>query len=375
MKLKKVLVTGTNFENKGAQLMLVAIVQQLAAERLALVMGSTGFSDYQRRAKLGLYQLLSPNKLGLQHLWRSLPPRWRQRYGLVMQAEIDVVLDAAGYGFTEVWGIANLEANVDRFLGFVRQGKKVILLPQAFGPFTDPRSRIAVARLVRSGISIFARDQESLRHLRTTVDALPPSVALAPDFTNLVARASLRQELPGDVFFTLNMRVIDAAKTVSCEAYLAFAEKLVEAVRGRSLRPFLLIHEEGADVKLTEEFGVRLRLPVVSVDDPVEAKAIIGACRFGFSSRFHAVVSALSQAVPCFTLGWAHKYERLLDDYGMPGYSLHVGMPWEQVEHNLVELSAPSTYAMLATRLDQAAARQKDLTRAMWAQVRSIIGD
>jgi colanic acid/amylovoran biosynthesis protein len=43
-----------------------------------------------------------------------------------------------------------------------------------------------------------------------------------------------------------------------------------------------------------------------------DARAVIGRCDYLVGSRFHALVFALSQAVPCTALGWSHKYGELM---------------------------------------------------------------
>src|SRR5690606_16252960 len=65
------------------------------------------------------------------------------------------------------------------------QGKKIILLPQAFGPFEDPAVLKEIQTVGKYSNLIFARDPVSYQNL---VKALPShkNVVQYPDFTNLL---------------------------------------------------------------------------------------------------------------------------------------------------------------------------------------------
>ena len=52
-----------------------------------------------------------------------------------------------------------------------------------------------------------------------------------------------------------------------------------------------------------------------------ELKGIIGSCELAVPSRYHALVASISQAIPSFCVGWAGKYEGLLDRVGLKRYS------------------------------------------------------
>ena len=66
-----------------------------------------------------------------------------------------------------------------------RQGKKIILLPQAFGPFTDEETRAEFIKLIDCIDLAFARDPQSYEYI-AQLDVPLERIKIAPDFTNLV---------------------------------------------------------------------------------------------------------------------------------------------------------------------------------------------
>ncbi len=53
-----------------------------------------------------------------------------------------------------------------------------------------------------------------------------------------------------------------------------------------------------------------------------EMKAVIGKTACVIGSRFHALVAALSQGIPCMALSWSHKYRELLKPFGLEKYAV-----------------------------------------------------
>ena len=52
-----------------------------------------------------------------------------------------------------------------------------------------------------------------------------------------------------------------------------------------------------------------------------ELRAWIGQCRFLVSSRFHAMVFALSEQVPVMLIGWSHKYQEVMEQFGLEEFA------------------------------------------------------
>ena len=48
---------------------------------------------------------------------------------------------------------------------------------------------------------------------------------------------------------------------------------------------------------------------------PIEYKKILSGAIFNISSRYHVLVGSFSVGVPCFSLGWSHKYDEFLSLY------------------------------------------------------------
>ena len=56
--------------------------------------------------------------------------------------------------------------------------------------------------------------------------------------------------------------------------------------------------------------------------DAEEIRAYIGKCRVLVASRFHAMIGSLEQKVPVLLVGWSHKYQEVLDMFGLGQYAI-----------------------------------------------------
>ena len=68
-------------------------------------------------------------------------------------------------------------------------------------------------------------------------------------------------------------------------------------------------------IKVVSKLYKPSQLIVVNEDDPLEIKRIIGTASLVISSRYHGLISGLSQNVPSLATSWSHKYKELLIAY------------------------------------------------------------
>lgn len=368
-------VVGTSTWNKGAELMQVAIGEHMRVWEDVRLAVPGGFGSFDERARYGLRYLLPPLRPGRARLGMYLVPEaLRKAFGVVREDEVEAVLDASGFAFGDQHP---LERTV-RFAGDVErwraQGKPVVLLPQALGPFEQPEMRAAFVRVLKAATLVYARDRISFDHAKR---AWPEAANLrmAPDFTNLVK--PLTPEEIGALnraCIVPNQRMIEKAATrEQAGAYVPLLAQAVQAVEAHGVEPVLLVH--GAhDASLVEavQAHVGRTLPVIKETDPVRIKAELGRSRLVIASRFHALVSALTQGVPAIATSWSHKYEMLFEDYGCPELVLSVSATEEQVRaavDRTLGADRPALVERLCDRADGIVAQAK----AMWEEVDAAV--
>jgi polysaccharide pyruvyl transferase WcaK-like protein len=333
-----ILIKGVGPHNKGAELMLIAILEQLSSRlpRMRPVI-APGIGPYVWRSKLGLYQLFDAKRSGHLGWLRSqlFHQGYRDRFGLVLPEQIDAVLDASGYAFGDPWKIEHVDAAAREFERYRRFGARIILLPQAFGPFKNARIRAASTRILGAADLVFARDQESFAHCQALLPK-HPGLHQAPDFTNLLQCSLPRQWIvePKHVALVPNSKMVtQVERSTACNYVPAFA-KAVRRVHAAGYRPFVLVHEQNDPIlaaKIAE--ASEIECPVIVESDPLALKAILGCCAFTIGSRFHGLVSALSQGVPSIGTSWSHKYFYLFEDYGVPEWLCSIDDEGERLIH------------------------------------------
>ncbi|MFO8054916.1 MAG: polysaccharide pyruvyl transferase family protein [Bacteroidales bacterium] len=313
------------FINKGAELMLYAILEKLKPmyPEARFIMAPHKNAPFEKRAALKLWQKAWYWRYKVQwgDLAGLLPKKTRESYGIVLDREVDVVLDAAGFAYSEQLSEKTCTELARSCKRWKKNGRTIILLPQAFGPFTTDNNKEKIRLIADCAGLIFAREQASYKYL-VDITGERPNIKTAPDFTNL-----LQGKVPeyfnyeeNDYCIIPNHRMINKTKGKDKEAYLPFLIKCIQYLISKNKKPFILVHEGAKDHQLAIEISnaVNASVPVYTESDPLKVKGIIGACKGVLGSRFHSLVSALSQGVPALGTGWSHKYEMLFRDYDFP---------------------------------------------------------
>lgn len=306
---------GVNTHNKGAHLMMMAIVDRLGRDyRLSV---SPNGSSYDVRSTLGLRQTLILNQAPRMTATMGglVPAGVRSSFGLTSDASITGVLDAAGFAYSDSFSHARSKREALLARRWARRRVPVILLPQAFGPFTNPEQRHWSKQLLSSADLVFARDKVSLRHVRALDPAI--NVELSPDFTVGLKPLGIPRQVTEDYAALVpNAKMISHTKMAQEE----YEDVLVRAggrVQSEGLKPVVVIHEFG-DSEIGRRVADRLNAEVFISPNPLVLKRVLGDATVAVASRFHAIVSGLAQGTPTLAFGWSHKYVELLRDFGVP---------------------------------------------------------
>ena len=101
-----------------------------------------------------------------------------------------------------------------------------------------------------------------------------------------------------------NYRMIDRVSTELADAYKAFLQFVVDSLDSAEEEYFFLIHESISDEALIKDLRLGRDPAIVMHHNPLIIKAVIGDSRFLIGSRYHALVSGLSQGVPSLGTGF-----------------------------------------------------------------------
>ena len=374
-------VRKAGFVNKGAELMLLSVLDRVRRELpdADLVMApDLKTAPYRKRAMLGLYQKVWFQRYRVQwgFLGRLAPRRMREFFGLVLDCEIDAVLDASGFSYSDQVGLSSTLAAARAVKRWKRRGTKVILLPQAFGPFENRRIRESMRQIADNADLIYARDESSYNYLVDIVGE-KEHIRTAPDFTCLLDSKVPEWFDPHDNRFCIipNHRMLEKTSTRESADYVPFLGKCCRYLHKREEKPFFLIHEGRKDLAIArgiiDELGSDI--PVITESDPLMIKGILGKCHGVIGSRYHGLVSSLSQGIPSLAVGWSHKYEMLFRDYGFTDGLLDVTSPDGEIENSIDLLIDSQSRDALSAGLLQESLKQKSLTDGMWESVFSVL--
>ncbi len=386
-------IHGTGTHNRGAELMAIAIAQEMRSryENVRIVVPSS-FGTYESRAQHQFWltwEFNSKIQLKGRKVATKLPrpfnraafiidnfmssakfanQSFRERCGVLDPKEIDVVLDASGFAFSDQWGVGPAKRLLSRMNGRARQNRQLILLAQALGPFENPAVAKASKKLFERASMVCARDDVSFAAAEKLCP--PGKLKQFPDFTlNVEPIVPAPNTLPARfVAMVPNYRMLDKSSLGDC--YVDWIEKAMSRLFAAGLTPVFVMHDAIDDFRVIERVNATDRIQVITHSDPRVLKGILGRAEIVIGSRFHALVSSLSQGVPSIGIGWSHKYPELFRDFDA---------------HDLLisQLERPDAFAPLdflmdgdkraetGNRIRNAAKRLKEQSKEMWEAVHS----
>ncbi|MGS0525731.1 polysaccharide pyruvyl transferase family protein [Zobellia nedashkovskayae] len=335
----KIQIDGTNTLNKGAELMLVAIYQQIikkipAAEILYIPNEiEVGLPIFLQNKNVKRRRAVEKGRIPSAILRRLRLPYayFTSKYA---STNIDLVLDGAGFQFSDQWGYTKERLDIlERYYKNLKnQGTKIVLLPQAFGPFETKQGKRMV-KIINDYVDIIiAREKISYKFI-ADAGANKEKLWLYPDFTLLVKGTfpERYESIRNKVCVIPNKKMITHTKNAA-KHYGDFIKEIIVHLENSGEEVFLLNHEGAGDLEICKQINESHgnTLTVVNNLTATEVKGVIGASRMVVSSRFHGVASALNQGVPCLSTSWNHKYQMLFEDFGQHNTVLAVDAEWNE---------------------------------------------
>lgn len=368
-------VLGIFERNKGAVLMLEAVRAELKKSFPNAELAVPTWMSREARDQFGVLGVIPPNN-GMRTLVYNLLPNFvLRRRGLVKASQVNVVLDASGFSYGDYWGAEKLRHRLlERLKGWKSKKNVAVLLPQALGSFEKDGIAEVFGESLKYLDRVFVRDNVSAKYVANI--STDSKIKRSPDFTN-VLKADLPAEFSatkGVALLIPNEKMATGDRAHQRDAYIAFMIQSAKALQKSGRNVSILLHEGRRDRVIADAINDELatKLPIVNAASALDTKAIIANADLIVSSRFHGLVSALSNGVPSLACGWSHKYQELMDDYGNGQLLVDVEKPetWSNKLNALLEVAdSPAARAGIRTRADE----QRKLTDRMWNDVRDLI--
>lgn len=315
-EVKNILLFGAYYENKGASLLIETVKDFHSGDRLAIPVGLS-WNVYKENKKRNIYTIifLRYGRFNLFDLFHFLPRRLLLRFGIMRLRDVSFMYDISGFAYGGHWS-----QNIVKFAQalFSYGPKELKILPQAFGKF-DEQNKDNAAKYFNGATDIYVRDKVSYDNLKSL--ELKVSPKLLSDITFALQVGSEEKEY--DLLIVPNYKLIDRG-VYNIEEWCQQLEQLIVTNEDFSRISFL-IHEGKKDVWMAQEFN-RLcsrDIPIIECATGLDCKVFISRSRVVLSARYHGVISALSCGVSTYSYSWSHKYEEVMDEFGLSNNLFH----------------------------------------------------
>lgn len=348
--MRNIIITGGGMVNKGAQAMTLIAVHELRVrfpDHRIFLYSPVDLANKELDKSQFAFDFTGwyPMKFAccqhnpLQRAMTLLRSRSELLEAEAIYRHTDFIVDISGYALGSNWNdkICNDFLDILEFAqGF---NIPVYLMPQSFGPFDFGADRKIlndrIKTLLPTAKVIFAREQEGYDALVNTYGLT--NVRLATDLVLGNKGIDLEKVFKGRPGMNLpeiaenSVAVIPNSMNVnvsSQEAVLAMYMDVVEKLLNLDKKVYLLSHssmDAALCRTLKERFEMQKDVVLLEQDfSCLEFNELVQKFQYLVASRFHSIVHAYKNGVPCIALGWATKYHDLLKLFEQEQYVFDV---------------------------------------------------
>jgi len=266
-----------------------------------------------------------------ESLWQRNP--WLRR---ILEAQWHYSL-AGGDSFSDIYGLGRfLYVTLPQILVLL-MGRPLVLLPQTYGPFRGPITRMLARFILRRSHTLFCREAEGIGVVQLLLRDANRVVRIVPDLGFVMSPAPLPEDVQKQLaeikqqgpLVGLNISGLlygakyNAKNTFRLrEPFDRLVKQLMEfIVNDLKARVLLVPHVCGGTRSQEDETRLCNRLANAYADgkgkrvyyidyvlDHRQIKTLISFCDIFVGARMHACIGAASQAVPTVCLAYSHKF-------------------------------------------------------------------
>lgn len=256
-----------------------------------------------------------------------------------------------GDSFSDIYGLKRFMLGVLPDMTVLLMGKKLVLLPQTYGPYSSQLSRIIFRYIVRRATRVLSRDRTGVQLVRRSVASahFPGKVRFCPDvaFTLpavIPEKINVVPPFDGDmpkglIGFNINGLLYNGGYTranmfgLKVDYRDLVQEAAATLLQKTSAHLLLVPHTYGKPggvesdpdacravmCRLKEKHGDRVHM-IESFYDQSELKGIISFCDFFIGSRMHSCIAALSQGIPTVGIAYSKKFIGVFESAGIGSF-------------------------------------------------------
>lgn len=364
--MSNIIVVGGQMENKGAQAMTYTVISEMKErypEKNIIVVSVTDKLVSENDEKKYAFEILHINKklkielLGGVYILLSKSIKSSKVNNDKNKVEktlknTDMIIDISGYALSSQFSNANTINYLTNIMLAKKYNIPIYLFPQSFGPFTyNGVSKYLIKNLMRNNLKypkfIFARELEGFNYIKEyTNHNLEKSFDIVLQGSNEYNINSIFNE--GHYFNKVinieikvnSVAIVPNVKTIKhgnkkllLDTYKYFLNHLLEL----NMNVYLLRHST-EDLELCKDikgiyYDDKNVILLENEFDCIEVHSLFEKFNFIIASRYHSIIHAYKNGIPVIALGWAIKYQELLQHFEQQKYLFDVRQHYEKADY------------------------------------------